>query len=195
MKKSIGILAIAMIAIVSTQALAKDAAGKLSAIGLLGYYMPADSAVDDLYGGGVTFGGGVNYDYSPQISIVGALSYWKDSKTVVVGNPTNTTTDNSLRIMPITCNVIYHIPCQSFPCAPYIGGGIGYYSAESKTNSVSKSKGAVGFQVLGGCTYPVSPNLSITALAEYASAKVDFVSGKDTKIGGLTIGGGVVYSF
>ncbi|MEK9148965.1 MAG: outer membrane beta-barrel protein [Candidatus Desantisbacteria bacterium] len=192
MKKSIGILAIGIMALASTQALAEDAS-KVSAIGVLGYYMPAEKSVDDLYGGGIAFGGGVNYAYSPQISIIGVVDYWKGSKEVV-GSPT-VKTDYSLRIMPVTCSVIYNIPVQKSAFAPYIGGGIGYYSAESKAGSKSASKGAVGFQVLGGCNYSVSPNILITCVTRYSIATVDFESGKDTKIGGLTIGGGVVYSF
>ncbi|MDI6752340.1 MAG: outer membrane beta-barrel protein [bacterium] len=194
MKKSIGILAIGIMALASTQALAKDAS-KVSAIGVVGYYMPAEKSVADLYGKGIAFGGGLSYEYSPQISIVGAVDYWKGSKekTATVGT-TTVKTDHSLRIMPITCNVIYNIPVQKSAFAPYVGGGIGYYSAEDKKGSVSKSKGAVGFQVLGGCTYPVSSNLSIAAVTRYSVATVKFDDG-DKKVGGLTIGGGVAYSF
>ena len=200
MKKSIGILAIGVMALASTAVLAKDES-KVSAVGLLGYYMPAEKSVKDLYGSGIVYGGGVSYAYSEQICIVGALDYWKGSGEIaaVTGTSSGTwtytpKTDCSLSIMPITCNVIYNIPVQKSAFAPYVGGGIGYYLAKSEVGSKNESKGAVGFQVLGGCLYPVSPNLSIAAVTRYSVATVDF-GGGDTKIGGLTIGGGVAYSF
>ena len=198
MKKIIGILAIGMAVLAFNQAIAQDT-GKVSGIGMLGYFMPADSTVDDRCGGGVAFGGGVRYAYSPQISIVGALEYWKgDGETTIPGVGTgtgslSTKADYSLTIMPITVSVIYNIPVQNSAFAPYVGGGLGNYSAKSETGSKSESKSAIGFHILGGCAYPVSPVVDIIATAKYASAKIS--DWNDMKVGGLTITGGVVYSF
>jgi len=184
-------LVMVMVIISCDKAIAYDedkwSAGKYLVIGKMGYFMPADKSVKDVYGSGIGFSIGGGYVTDIDISIGGVLDYWKKSYT-------KNSVTYGLEIMSISSNILAILPGHNKKgFVPYIGAGIGGYSAKMETGSMIEKESsdlALGFHILGGFDYSVLPKLSLNAEAKYASAKT-----LDMKVGGLTIGGGLLYSF
>ena len=152
--------------------------GAESGIGVkVGYLMPSDRLVNDIYGSGLTFGADYLYIFpeKPYGAKFG-IDYFSKSKSMVVWG---VSIDQSWSVIPVTGSFVYFLtPEKNF----YIGVGLGYYSAKETIEiagiSGSASESALGFHCIGGYNFG-----SFFGEVKISSATVF----DDVQVGGISI--------
>ena len=122
----------------------------------VGYFMPSDTGVDNLWGSGFTFGVDYLYVFPPYGIDFGAEYFSKETTRTLLG----LTVKEDWRVVPVTATFLFSPPGGEVFSA-YIGGGIGYYLTKYGLNvavpsltllAVSFEESDIGFHVQGGFT-------------------------------------------
>jgi len=148
----------------------------------VGYFMPGDKDVEDIWGNDFTFGIDYLYAFPPYGIEFGAEYFSKEEKQTFFG----ITDKVKWTVIPITATFLYFFPGRE-GFSPYIGGGIGYYltkfAFEEDWGDIpifagSAEESGIGFHAQGGFT--LGENFFVEA--KYSTADVEGV-----EAGGVTI--------
>jgi len=148
----------------------------------VGYFMPSDEDVKDIWGSDFTFGLDYLWAFPPYGIGIGAEYFSKEEKETAFG----VTAKADWSVIPLTATFLYFFPGRE-GFSPYIGAGIGYYLAKVEYEvgwggipifGVSEEESGVGFHVQGGITL----GKNLFAEAKYSTADVEGV-----EAGGFTI--------
>ncbi len=148
----------------------------------VGYFMPGDKDVEDIWGSDFTFGLDYLWAFPPYGIGIGAEYFSKEKKETAYG----VTAKATWSVIPLTATFLYFFPGRE-GFSPYIGAGIGYYLAKVEYEvgwagipifGVSEEESDVGFHVQGGITL----GKNLFAEAKYSTADV-----KGVEAGGFTI--------
>jgi len=150
----------------------------------LGYFMPIDDVVDDIYGSGLTFGADYLFT-SPQESYgfrVGIERFFRTKTTRIFGF----SIDQSWLVVPVTGTFVYFpAPEKNF----YIGAGLGFYTVREKIKilwiSSSESETALGFHLVGGysvCNFFGEAKISHAVVDEINAGGLSMLVGYRLKI-------------
>jgi len=166
-----------LLSIISTGASAETGGGCQSGIAVkLGYFMPNDNVVNDIYGSGLILG--ADYLFTPPWKSygfrVGIERFFRTKSTRIFGISIN----QNWSVIPVTGTLIYFpAPEKNF----YIGGGFGFYSVREKMRigwiSLSESEMALGFHFLGGFSF----------CQFFGEAKISHAVVNDINAGGLSM--------
>ncbi len=140
----------------------------------VGYFMPGDSAVMDLWGSGLTFGADYLYAFPPYGIGLGVEYFSKEKSLLLL--------TYSWRVIPLTATFLYFFPGRE-NFSPYVGGGIGYYLVKIGEEVLGipfyeEEGSGVGFHIQGGFTF----GENFFAEAKYSTADIEGVNA-----GGFTI--------
>jgi opacity protein-like surface antigen len=148
----------------------------------VGYFMPGDEDVEDIWGSDFTFGVDYIWAFPPYGIGIGAEYFSKEEEVTVFP----VTEKAKWSVIPLTATFLYFLPgTEGF--SPYIGAGIGYYLTELDVEMAlvgipflagSAEESDIGFHVQAGIT--LGENLF--AEAKYSTADVEGV-----EAGGVTI--------
>ncbi len=148
----------------------------------VGYFMPGDEDVEDIWGSDFTFGVDYIWAFPPYGIGIGAEYFSKVEKETDLA----VTAKAEWSVIPLTATFLYFLPgTEGF--SPYIGAGIGYYLAKVEYEvgwmgiplfGASEEESDIGFHVQAGIT--LGENLF--AEAKYSTADVEGV-----EAGGVTI--------
>jgi len=148
----------------------------------VGYFMPGDEDVEDIWGSGFNFGLDYLWAFPPYGIGIGAEYFSKEKKETAAG----VTAKAEWSVIPLTATFLYFFPGRE-DFSPYVGAGIGYYLAKVEYEvgwwgipifGVSEEESDVGFHVQGGITL----GKNLFAEAKYSTADVEGV-----EAGGFTI--------
>jgi opacity protein-like surface antigen len=148
----------------------------------VGYFMPGDEDVEDIWGSDFSFGVDYLWAFPPYGIGIGAEYFSKEEKETAFG----VTAKAEWSVIPLTATFLYFFPGRE-GFSPYIGAGIGYYLAKVEYEvgwagipifGVSEEESDVGFHVQGGITL----GKNLFAEAKYSTADVEGV-----EAGGFTI--------
>ena len=148
----------------------------------VGYFMPSDEDVEDIWGSDFTFGIDYLYAFPPYGISFSAEYFAKEEKQTFFG----ITDKVKWRVIPLTATFLYFFPGRE-GFSPYIGGGIGYYLTKFEFEedwgdipifAGSAEESGVGFHAQGGFT--LGENFFVEA--KYSTADVEGV-----EAGGFTI--------
>jgi len=151
----------------------------------VGYFMPGDEDVEDIWGSDFTFGIDYLYAFPPYGIDFSAEYFAKEKKEALLG----VTYKQEWRVIPLTATFLYFFPGRE-GFSPYIGGGIGYYLTEYGVDvgyvgvplfANSWEESGVGFHAQGGFT--LGENFFVEA--KYSTA--DITDDIDVNAGGFTI--------
>lgn len=142
----------------------------------LGYFMPSDEDVSDIYDSGLTFGADYLFT-SPWKSYgfrVGIERFFRARTTRVFG----LSIKQKWLVVPVTGTFVYFpAPEKKF----YIGGGVGFYAVREKIKilwiSSSTSETTLGFHLLGGFNFRQF----------FGEAKISHAVVDNTNVGGLSV--------
>ena len=109
------------------------------------------------------------------------LDFWSKSESAAV----------SYSELVLGAHVLYYFPMENATFKPYAGGGINFSRSSAKVDlgpyfggSTSSSSTDIGFDVVGGADYPISPNMTGFVQVKYHADGFDY----------LGIFGGVIYN-
>ena len=148
----------------------------------VGYFMPGDEDVEDIWGSDFTFGVDHIWAFQPYGIGIGAEYFSKEKKETALG----VTAKAEWSVIPVTATFLYFLPGRE-GFSPYIGAGIGYYLAKVEYEvgwmgiplfGASEEESDIGFHVQGGVTL----GKNLFAEAKYSTADVEGV-----EAGGFTI--------
>jgi opacity protein-like surface antigen len=151
----------------------------------LGYFMPGDEDVEDIWGSDFTFGVDYLYAFPPYGIDFGAEYFYKKEEETVFP----VTAEVEWRVIPLTATFLYFLPGRE-GFSPYIGGGIGYYLTKVEVEAAligipilaeSVEESGVGFHVQGGVTL----GKNFFAEAKYSTADIE--NDISVNAGGFTI--------
>lgn len=112
----------------------------------------------------------------PAIKLDAGIDYW--SKTYDSGSIYGTTWESTISAITIYGLGKYYIPVGDTPVKPYCGVGLGFVISKVSVDipgfSKSESDTDLGFRLVGGADYQISPNLKAFAEACYHSNGTDF---------------------
>ncbi|MCJ7651991.1 MAG: hypothetical protein MUP85_25610 [Candidatus Lokiarchaeota archaeon] len=151
------------------------------------YFSPSEKAFQDIYGGGITYGGEV------------AIGLWKNLQFWLGGNYysgngglTYTGEATSLKILPIGGGLKYEL--SSGILGFYGGVGVNYYQYKESSVIGNVNEGKIGFIGKLGLSLNVTKGLFIDLFVNYSYCEMtpaDFT----INIGGFDVGGGLGYKF
>ena len=151
----------------------------------VGYFMPGDEDVEDVWGNDFTFGIDYLYAFPPYGIDFSAEYFAKEEKQTFFG----ITDKVKWRVIPLTATFLYFFPGRE-GFSPYIGGGVGYYLAKFEFEEdwgtipifgVSAEESSIGFHAQGGFT--LGENFFVEA--KYSTA--DIGGDIEANAGGVTI--------
>lgn len=142
----------------------------------LGYFMPSNDDVNDIYGGGLIFAADYLYVFQgTSYGISAGIERFHRAKTTLI---LGFSVDQSWLVIPVTGTFLY------FPTPDrnlYIGAGLGYYSVKETLEMLwiplSESESALGFHLVGGYTIH---NF-------FGEAKISYAVVDDVNAGGLSM--------
>ncbi len=151
----------------------------------VGYFMPGDEDVEDIWGSDFSFG--VDYLYAfPPYGIDFGAEYFSKEKTETVFPVTSKV---EWRVIPLTATFLYFFPGRE-GFSPYIGVGIGYYLMKLDVEIAlvgipflagSAEESGIGSHVQGGFTL----GENFFAEAKYSTADIE--NDIEADAGGFTI--------
>jgi opacity protein-like surface antigen len=151
----------------------------------VGYFMPGDEDVEDIWGSGITFGADYLHLFSPYGIAFGAEYFSKEEEVILIVSEKATYT-----VTPITATFLYFFPGgEGF--SAYIGGGIGYYPVTIEVElgilgiplvAEDMEESGIGFHLQGGLNF----GRNFFVEAKYSSAEIEFDAG-DINAGGFTV--------
>jgi hypothetical protein len=148
-----------------------------------GWFMPTDR--DELHGNipadGIFFGAEMVSSLGGTLGIGVGADYFQSSGTYEEGlTLPPVLVDISYRVIPIT-GTVYLYPASGL----YIGGGIGYYLANSIDGGVSHDENGIGYHVVAG--FQVSDQFFVEG--KYSTCKISNWS--DFDVGGISVAAGI----
>ncbi len=151
------------------------------------YFSPTEKAFQDIYGGGMTFGGEVSIGIWKKLKFwLGGNYYSGDGELTYTGEGT------SLQILPIGGGLKYEL--SSGTLRFYGGIGVNYYQYKESNVLGEAKKSGIGYLGKIGVLIQISKGLMIDVYSEYSYCKMtpaDFT----INIGGITAGIGLGYAF
>jgi len=151
------------------------------------YFYPSDKAFEEIYGGGVMYGGEADIGIWRNLELwVGASYYSKKSELTFTKEKTR------LKIIPIGGGVKYRLSARSLNI--YGGIGINYYQYEEKNPIGDVGWGELGIVAKIGCAVKGSGGLMTDFYINYSYCKMRPVS-NDINVGGVEAGIGIGYRF
>lgn len=181
-KLLVGVLAVGLILGLTNLAQAQPKSGFG---GKLGYFVPGDEDVNDIWGGGLAFGLSYLYAFPPYGIDFGAEYFSKEEEVTVFPF----TVTQGWRVVPITVTFLYFLPGMA-EFSPYVGGGLGYYSARYDLDievagipffAAPFEESGIGFHAQGGFT--LGKNFFIEL--KYSMANIE--NGLEVGAGGFSI--------
>jgi len=151
----------------------------------VGYFMPGDNDVSDIWGSGLTLGADYLYAFPPYGIDFGVEYFSKEKEETVFP----ITVKVGWRVVPVTASFLYFFPGR-VGFSPYVGGGIGYYFAKLDAEIAvvgipflagSAEGSGFGFHAKGGFT--LRENLFAEVKYSIANLQDDI----EADAGGLTI--------
>jgi opacity protein-like surface antigen len=148
------------------------------------YFYPLDKDFQDIYGGGLSFGGELG------IPLFGGVDLWMGASVFQQkGELTFTREETILRIYPISAGLRFRLTRGAVQ--PYLGAGVGYF-LYSESNAIGDvEKQAVGFVGRGGLHFYIAKGFLIDLCIEYSTCKLtpaDFTVNIGGVAGGLALG-------
>ena len=122
----------------------------------VGYFMPGDTDVNDLWGSGFTFGADYLQVFPPYGIDFGVEYFSKEETWTLLG----WTVKEDWRVIPVTATFLF-FPSGGEGFSAYMGGGIGYYLTKYGLDIAvpgltllagSLEESGIGFHVQGGFT-------------------------------------------
>ena len=122
----------------------------------VGYFMPSDTDVDNLWGSGFTFGVDYLYVFPPYGIDFGAEYFSRDDTRTLLG----LTVKQDWRVIPVTATFLF-FPAGGEGFSVYGGGGVGWYLTRYGFDIAVPSltlfagtleESGIGFHVQGGFT-------------------------------------------
>lgn len=151
------------------------------------YFSPTETAFQDIYGGGMTFGGEVSIGIWKKLQFwLGGNYYSGDGELSYTGEET------SLQIIPIGGGLKYEFSKGTLRF--YGGFGVNYYLYKESNVIGDVNEGGIGFVGKLGVMIKVVKGLMIDLFGEYSYCKMtpaDFT----INIGGIAAGIGLGYEF
>lgn len=151
----------------------------------VGYFMPGDEDVKDIWGSDFTFGVDYLWAFPPYGIAFGAEYFSKEKKEAFLG----VTAKQEWTVVPLTATFLYFLPGRE-GFSPYIGGGIGWYLAKYVLDvgwmgvplfAGSAEESSVGFHAQAGLTL----GQNFFAEVKYSTANIE--NDIDANAGGFTI--------
>jgi opacity protein-like surface antigen len=187
MRKAIGIAFISLLFSAAIQGVeTRAAAGKKSDPSMMllraGYFMPAQAAFRDIYGGGPVFGVVLRFGRK-RLNLWVEGSYFAKS-----GKLSETAEATDAKIMALEAGALWAF--RPGKMTPYIGAGAGYYQYK-ETNVIGEAKqGKPGFCGVAGAILTLSRRLLLDARLKYNTCSMQPADFK-INIGGLVVGVGL----
>jgi hypothetical protein len=151
------------------------------------YLMPSEQAFKDIYGSGLMFGAEIGF------SLGGPVKLWIDGMSYQgKGKLTFTEEDTTLTLMPFGAGIRVDLPKGAL--VPYAGAGARYYIYKEENVIGTAKKNGLGFVGFAGVNLRLAKGFLLDVRAAYSSCKLtpaDF----SINVGGLELGGGLVFEF
>jgi opacity protein-like surface antigen len=151
------------------------------------YFSPSDSDFKSIYGGGVMYGGELSFTISNSFSV------WVDGDYFAkTGSLTFSKDETKLTLVPLGLGLRYQLLPGKI--SPYIDAGVQYVLYQEKNAIGNVNSGGLGFVGKVGVLLFISNGFGFNILVDYSYCKMkpaDF----EFNVGGLGIGGGLVFSF
>lgn len=145
----------------------------------IGYISPSDN-IESTIGFGVVADLGT---VSNNLHLRAGLDYWSKSYGSALGGGSV-----SFSEMVLGAQVLYYFPAKNSSFMPYAGGGLDFTRGSAKVDlgpygSSSSSDTKIGFDLVGGADYPLSPQMTGFAELKYHADGTDY----------FAVFGGVIY--
>ena len=181
MKRAILILAVLIV--VSGAAQAESVYLKVSG----SYFYPSDSSFQDIYGGGMQFGGELGF------KVWDRLDLWVDAGFFSKkGELTFTREETKLRIIPVASGLRYRLTSGTLNA--YLGAGVAYFVFHEENVIGTVNSGGFGFKGKVGAFIVVTKGLLLDVFVNYTYGKMtpaDF----SINVGGIEAGLGIGFEF
>jgi len=151
------------------------------------YFSPTEKAFQDIYGGGITFGGEVSIGLWKKLQFWFGGNYYSGE-----GGLSFSGEETKLNILPIGGGLKYELFTGTLRF--YGGIGINYYQYKESNVIGDVNKGGIGFIGKIGLNLNVTEGLFLDLFTNYSYCKMtpaDFT----INIGGFDIGAGLGYKF
>jgi hypothetical protein len=151
------------------------------------YLMPSDQAFKDIYGGGLMYGGGLAFRLGQRLRLWLDGMYYQGS-----GKLTYTLEETKLTLIPIGAGVAFDLGGGGL--TPYVGAGARYYMYKESNVIGDVSANGIGFVGFAGLKLRLAKGIAVDLRGGYSMCKMtpaDF----DIDVGGLELGGGLVFEF
>lgn len=160
-----------------------------------GYFMPSEEALKEIYGGGIIFGGEIDFwNYSGLGGGISIDYFSKSGDPIQLGDVSMIKDANAkITIIPISLTAMYRVKNNNTNVIPFFGAGLGIYMVgetleldtyEYGSESVSFSKNGIGFHFLGGMQIS-----NIAIIVKYTSASLSTeelaAAGNELNCGGI----------
>jgi opacity protein-like surface antigen len=155
------------------------------------YFSPSDEAFQDIYGGGVMYGGEVSIGVWKGLELWFGGSYFSRE-----GELTFTKEKSELKIIPVGGGVRYR--WQGNRLSPYLAAGLGNYQFKESNPIGEVDEGRMGYSAAIGTYVKVTGGLLIDLYANYSVCEMrpgDFEIDYEINIGGFGAGIGIAFEF
>ena len=156
----------------------------VSIVGKVQYFYPLDKDFQDIYGGGLSFGGELG------ISLFGRVDLWLGAAVFQrKGELTFTKEETTLWIYPVSAGLRFRLTRGAVQ--PYLGAGVGYFLYRESNAIGDVEKQAVGLVSRGGLHFYITRGFLIDLFFEYSTCKItpaDFTVNIGGIAGGLALG-------
>jgi hypothetical protein len=155
-----------------------------------GNFWPSSSVFQEVYGGGLVFGGELAYPVAGGLHLWGGAEYFGKNGLLPVSEEVT-----KVRIIPVYVGLRCHFGKSSV--RPYIGAAAAYFLFKEENALGSVSKGGFGLLGQAGLLVKISGPISLDFFGNYRACtlKTDGADPLEAKIGGLSAGLGLVFRF
>lgn len=166
----------------------------------VGYFKPTEEAINEIYGGGISFGADLAILVSSGLGGVISIEVFQKSGEPLIFDPDQLIEESEAKISIVSISVsgIYRLSSPKTSTYPYLGAGLGLYRVDEELTvqtqegsfSASFSKNQLGFQAIGGIQTSISSKSYIFLEAKYSSVSVSGsggLGGTDVNLGGLSL--------
>lgn len=188
MKKSILLFSAALfLLIISGSFLHAQNESRLRIEGVVHYFQPADAVFQDIYGGGITYGGEIGIRLGGWISLWAGGDFYSQT-----GGTTFTGETTELQIIPVYGGLMFEIPGDTF--RPYTAFGLGYFLYKEENPIGRVEGGEMGYISQLGVRIHVTGSLFFDIKGSYSYCKTQPAE-FETDLGGFKGGIGIGLEF
>ncbi len=159
-----------------TANLGADSVSRFRLRGGVGYFIPQERLVKDIYGKSIFFDVGCEYLLSEKLSTWGSVSYMTRT-----GSMTGADDSTDMTVIPILAGIKYRLVSGEL-MSLYCGGGVGFFSFKESNYIGTASEFKFGYQLKAGAMFPLSDKTAIDIETRYEYCKV---GSHKVNIGGL----------